>query len=438
MQNGNAEQSPAMTTPGHIAVLVRRSYDTDLGGIGAFLPARVPVEELPAPFTRFLAACDELPARYPMGGGGVRAWLDGLFPTDEPDVRRAVARLTGPEADTLMTVLCALGHTYRWDCVPPLASRFKERSIGLPPGLAGPWTCLARKLAQPRVGSAWSLHLTNWRLPGRPGGAAYEPEELAGPALRIARTWLGPPVDEHLEAFSLAFVRMEATGASVIRALVDTVEAAAAGRVDAAGAALRRVRAAVMAMTLGFSGNVRTSTVDPRVWLELIQPTYGWGAQAEEPGRIEGGPSGMQLGTVQGLDAAFTIGQRSSAAQLARAGRRQMPVPHRRFLSTLDLAGPMLRRFVLHAGSRELTEDYDACISVLGAFRMTHRARGARYLRSRPPSDVPRASTGLSIKAGDDAAEVYERTMTERIAETNASVLRPGTRWVVPSRLAVS
>jgi len=426
-----------VTHPGHIAALVRRSYESDLGGIGAFLPPRVPLDDLPVPFVRFLAACDDLPSRYPSEHGGVRLWLDELFPRDDPEVRRAVARLDGPEADTLMTVLCALGHTYRWDCVPPLAVRFRERAIALPPGLAGPWTHLARILEQPRVGSAWSLHLTNWRMVDRPGGAAFQPEELSGPSVRIARTWLAPPVDVQMEAFSLSFVRMEAAGADVLRALVETIEGAASGRVEPTFSGLHGVRAAVMAMTRGFSGNVRSRTVDPPVWLEIIQPTFAWGAEAEDPSRIEGGPSGMQLGTIQALDAAFITPGRSGVAQLARAARRQMPPAHRRFLATLDLAGPVLRRFVLHARSPELAGEFDACVSALGSFRVTHRARGARYLRSRPPSDVPRTSTGLSIKAGDDAVATFEQSMSERIAETEAGMLRPASRWTARSSITV-
>ena len=312
--------------------------------------------------------------------------------------------------------------------VPPLAERFAERSIELPPGILGPWSQLARRLDQPRVGSAWSLHLTNWRMPDRQGGDSYRAGELNRPVLRIAHTWLAPPLADQLESFSLAFVLMEAMGAAVLDGLVDAIECAAADASDGVLAALDRVHIAIMAMTLGFSRNVRPRTVDPTIWLEVIQPTFAWGAEACDAGRIGGGPSGMQLGIIQALDAAFTVGGRSGMAQMAGAARRHMPRRHRRFLSTLDQAGPLLRAFVTDGGSPELAARFDACVLALARFRVTHRARGAQYLRNRSPSEVPRASTGLTIGIHDDPVSTFDQSMNERIAETYEAMLDPDQR----------
>jgi hypothetical protein len=407
---------------------VRRSYEVDLGGIAAFLPARVPADELPAPLRPYLVACGELPARYHQDGGGVREWMDDLFGDDPAEVRDAIEALDGPEADTLMTALCVLGHTYRWDHVPPAAERFAERSITLPPGIVGPWRRLSRRLDQPRVGSAWSLHLTNWKMADRPGGSAYAPEELRPSTVRIAHGWLQSPVDTQLESFSVAFVLMEALGAVVLGGLVDACECAARQAPHDLVAALDRVHAGILAMTLGFSRSVRPRTVDPAIWLEVIQPTFAWGAESDDPSRIDGGPSGMQLGTIQALDATFTVGGRSALARLAAAARRDMPRRHRRFLETLDQAGPLLRTYVAESGSTELVERFDACILALARFRVTHRARGAQYLRSRPAATVPRASTGLSIGIHDDALATFDRAMNERIGETYAAMLRSDRR----------
>jgi hypothetical protein len=415
----------------HIADMVRRSYEVDLGAIGAFLPARVPADDLPGALRPYLAACGELPARYPRDGGGVRAWLDELFRDDPAEVGCAIEGLDGSEADALMTALCVLGHTYRWDCVPPTAERFAERSIALPPGIAGPWSQLARRLDQPRVGSAWSLHLTNWTMPDRPGGSAYLPGELHPSTIRMAHGWLRPPIDAQLESFSLAFVLMEALGAAVLAGLVEACECAAGNSPHDLLAALDRVHAGILAMTLGFSRNVRPGTVDPAIWLEVIQPTFAWGAESDNPARIDGGPSGMQLGTIQALDACFSVGGRSAMTRMAAAARHDMPRRHRRFLETLDPAGPFLRSYVADSGSCDLTERFDACIAALSRFRVTHRARGAQYLRGRPPATVPRASTGLSIGIDDDPVTTFERAMNERISETNDAMLQSDRRRVV-------
>lgn len=411
--------------PELVARLVRTSYEADLGEVKGFLPGRVPLDELPPPFVRHLSACAELPARYPAGRGGVRRWLEQEFPRYDPVVRQAIPGLTHAERDTLMTVLGVLGHTYRWDCVPPAPVRFRERRISLPPGIGEPWTALARSCGQPRVGTTWSLHLCNWRMEDRPGGAAYLPEELTADNVRVARNWLPPVADVHLERFSVSFVLLEARGVAVLRHVVDTVEAAAWCRPDDALISLEKLHAAIRAMTVGFSRNVRSKTVDPVIWSELVQPTFPWSAEADEPGRVEGGPSGIQLGTIQALDAVLGVAGDSAMAELAKAARRYMPEPHRRFLRTLDGAGPMIRAFVEQSSCQELVTQFNACIAALGTFRATHRARGSQYLGSRSSCDASRASTGLTIGIDDDPLATFGCTMAARAAETEAAIVQP-------------
>ncbi len=406
-----------------VARLLRQSYEADLGDVGAFLPERVPLDELPSPFEPYLAACSELPARYPEDRGGVRRWLERTFPYEDRAVSRAIMDLSCAERETLMTALSVLGHTYRWDRVPPAGARFHEQRIALPPGISGPWTTLARALDQPRVGTTWSLHLCNWRMADRPGGSAYEPEELTADTVRVARNWLQPPVDEHLERFSLSFVLLEARGAAALRHLVDAVDGAARGCVEQTFAALERLHGAIEAVTLAFSSNVRKRTVDPSTWLKLVQPTFAWSVEGAEPGCVEGGPSGMQVAIIQALDAALAIDGRSALARSAVAARPMMPRRHRRFLANLDQGGPLLRRFVRDTGCPALTDQYNRCIRGVVSFRNTHKSRGALYLRNRPESGTERVSTGLTIGVGDDPLEVFERTMSERTSETQAAML---------------
>ncbi|HWC12012.1 MAG TPA: hypothetical protein VG455_12400 [Acidimicrobiales bacterium] len=406
-----------------MARLVRGSYEANLGNVGAFLPDRVPLDGLPLVFSPFASACAELAFRYAAESGGVRRWLAREFRRDDPRVTSAVARLTSGERETLMTALSVLGHTYRWDRVPPVAERFAEHRISLPPGIAGPWTALARSCDQPRVGTMWSLHLCNWKKEGTPGGASYRPAELSGDTLRVAHNWLLPPFDLHLERFSLSFVLLEAKGATVVEHLVEVVEAAAACDVDSGITSLERLHVSINAMTLAFSALVRPRTVDPAIWRDLVQPTFAWSAETDEPGRIEGGPSGMQLPTIQAIDAALGVRGSSGLAKLARAGRRYMPRPHRRFLRALDLTGPIVRDFVVQAGVEELTEQFNRCVRSLSSFRSTHQARGCTYLRDRAPTAAVRASTGLTIGIDDDAVATFEATMAERTAETDAASL---------------
>lgn len=419
--------------PATVATLVRESYEMDLGEARAFLPGRVPLEELPPAFSPYLSACAELTARYPADKGGVRSWLNREFPRDEVSVQRAIGRLNAAERDRAMTVLSVLGHTFRWDCAPPAPARFQEQRIALPPGIAGPWAALALATGQPRVGTTWSLHLCNWTMTDRPGGSAYRTEELTTDNVRVAHNWLSPPYDGHLEYFSISFVLMEARGAAVLEHLVDTIEAATHGRRDDVLASLAGLHTAIKAMTLSFSSTVRKRTVDPAIWLELVQPTFAWSAETEEsgtadrgPSRVEGGPSGMQVGTIQALDAALGVEGRSALAELALKGRRYMPARHRRFLETVELAGPVLRGFVHRSACGPLTEAFNKCVGDLSRFRSTHHARGAEYLRNRPSGDVARTSTGLVIGVDDDPMKTFECSMAERAAETDAAILSVG------------
>lgn len=413
----------SVAEPVRAARRVRASYEADLGELRAFLPGRVPLDELPPVLEPYLSACAQLPARYPAGNGGVRRWLEREFARDDPGVRNAIPGLSDAERDRLMTALSVLGHTFRWDCVPPAPARFEERHISLPPGLAGPWTALARSCGHPRVGTTWSLHLCNWAMTDRPGGAAYRPEELSADNVRLAHNWLLPPADAHLERFSTSFVLMEAQGAAVLRHLVGAVEALGCHRPDEAVASLEQLHGAMKAMTITFSRNVRRATVDPATWLEMVQPTFPWSAEAEEPGRVEAGPSGSQVGTIQALDAVLGVGGGSSVAQLAKVGRRYMPVPHRRFLQTLDEVGPVVRAVVCRFRCDELTERFNDCIAALASFRSTHQARGAQYLRTGAGTGA-RASTGLTIGVeDDDPVATFNGAMAARRAETEAASL---------------
>jgi hypothetical protein len=110
---------------------------------------------------------------------------------------------------------------------------------------------------------------------------------------------------------------------------------------------------------------------------------------------------------------------------LAVGQRGLMPKSHRRFLRSMDLAGPVLRQFVVDARSPELVQAYNKCIRGVVSFRTVHHSRALLYLRNRPEDGVGRASTGLTIGVDDDALAVAELTMRERTLETQATALCP-------------
>jgi hypothetical protein len=406
--------------PRKAAALVREAYDTYLAEGKGFLPATVPLDRLPQPFTAYLLACHELPARFDGPDEGVRGWLDHLFTQCDPAIIRAIDGLSAMECEKLMTVLCALAHTYRWDTSPPDKSAFALQRLALPEGIDKPWTYLARRMRQPRVGSLWNLTLCNWSLTTKRGGSEYSPEDLILPHLRLAHGWLLPPLAAALELWVLTFVETEARGVAVVQESVALIEAAEAADAEMALHRLERLNAAVKSMNEVFYTNVRLSRLDPGDWVERIQPTFRWGLDMGE-GPLEGG-SGLQLGSIQCVDGALDVPRTSLMATAAVASRTYMPEAHREFLAVIDAARPVVRRFVQERNDRRLTQGYNDCVKSLRTWRHAHLKRGALYLQAHG-ADRTIASTGLTISLDDDPLEIFTDTMRERIDETTRATL---------------
>jgi CRP-like cAMP-binding protein len=420
----------------YVAAALQASFASDVGAAGVFLPERAPASELPVAVQPYLDLCAELPDRY--SAGGVRSWLEAALPPFGPEGEETVRRLGAPEADTLMTALSALAHTFRWDAVPPAQERFHEARVELPGALAVPWRGLARRFDVPCVGSAWSLHLTNWRADGIPGGARYEPEVLRMERLGLMVQWLPPPYDEQLRHFSLIFVLTEARGAAVVSGCVRAVVTAERQDSDAVGRALEEVGAGLEAARREMTSYLRAPHVEPDDWLEMVQPTMPWGAVTED-GEVSG-PNGLQVPTIQCADAALGVGGSSLLASSSAEARRYMPPGHRRFLSVMDRSAPVLRDFVRRSNDDGLRWIYNDCLKALRSWRIVHQKRGAQYLRGSTGAQT-RVSTGLGIptRAGEgghssairsspgdhDAVEFFESTMARRVSETVDAML-PG------------
>jgi CRP-like cAMP-binding protein len=420
---------------GSYAERLRDARRTLLGDVGAFLPQRVPLDRLPEPLQPYLEACACLPQHYPSGKGGVRAFVGDRFARFDPQVAAAMDRLSLIEQWTLLTAFAALGHTYRWDTVPPRPERLTERSVTLPEGLDRPWRGLAKRLGQPRVGTMWSLHLSNWRLVDRPGGARYQVSDLTVGRLRVAHQWLDPPAASHLEQFSLTFVLMEARGAVAVDRLIETIEAVERGDLQEVGYRLDSLEQAIHDMSKAFAQSIRDVHVDPRTWLELVQPTFAWAA--EDDGQELPGPNGMQMPTLHCLDAALSVPSSSVLARQTLAARAHMPPAHRRFVTLMDETRGLLRRFVEQTGARTLCQRYNGCVVALNKFRTAHRARGARYIEAGRHGSSGRVSTGMGIAwrpedesspssvipDKEDPLVEFERRMTERIDETRSALV---------------
>jgi CRP-like cAMP-binding protein len=416
-----------------LAARVRSAYESELGAVGTFLPERTPLGDLPPPFAPYADACLELGERHPAEHGGVRRWLDATFGAADPSVTAAVPGLEPAERDALMTVLCFLGHAYRWDTIPPDESRFAERRIALPAGIAEPWGELARLLEQPRVGSLWAMVLCNWSLSGVPPASPYDARALDRDGLRVRYAWVPERARAHLEPFVLTFVMLEARGAAVLEAIIEALEAAAREDVQEAAYVLDKLAAAIEAFAEPLVSTIRRPHVDPQIFIDFLQPSWAW--DADDSGGLKGGPSGLQLGTLHAIDNALSIRGEGEFAAARHAALVYLPQRHRRFLETLDEAAPLLRAFVDASDDAGLKWRFNDCVRALRVFRVIHMKRGSHYLRAGAETGEGRVTTGLALEGrGDPVVAEFERLMWERVADTDgAAVAAPARGAEVPT-----
>lgn len=250
----------------------------------------------------------------------------------------------------------------------------------MPDALALPWLDLARVLDVPRVGSAWNLHVSNWRSNVVPGGSPYRPEQLSAETMDVAEQWLPQPYDEQFRYFSLIFVLTEAEGTAAVQAAVDAIEAAAEKDVNKTAAALEEMGAAIDSMRGILSRYLRSPFIAYSDWLEYVQPTMPWAVEGEDLS----GPNGLQIATIQALDATLAVPTATGLAVAALENRAYMPPRHRRVLAEFDTAGPLLSSFV----AREPQPDPQValqrmCQSCAGVASRSLEARPA--LRARRP-----------------------------------------------------
>lgn len=395
---------------------LEHTYRTCLPLGKGFLPLKTPVHVLPAAFDRYQRACDELPERFGSPNGGVRQWLDTRFAEHDPAVTEAIDHLSPLERQRAMTVLCTLAHSYRWGQAPPDRTAFELTSVTLPPGIDRPWTHLARILHQPRVGTLWNMALCNWSLNTRSEGSDYSVEEITTENLGLALGWLNPPLSRVLERFILTLVETEARGVAVVEHSVALVGSVANNDLGETSRTLAALQEAIGAMNCVFYRNIRSTVIDPAAWNASVKPIYGWGIDAGD-GVLEGA-SGLQLGAIQCADAALGIDDRSAMARAAVEARKYLPENHRRFLTLMDNARPLVPAFVRGCGDPVVAERYSACVDALLTWRRAHRQRGSLYLRGAGSGPMG-ATTGMTVCNHEHAAIAsFHTLMDERIDET--------------------
>lgn len=227
--------------------------------------------------------------------------------------------------------------------------------------------------------------------------------------------------------FYLVSVAIEARGAPTIQLMLDAFEAAIWGEESTVTACLQTFAERLTDLTTLLKR--MHERCDPRVFYNRIRVflagsknmaeaglpngvLYEDGSGQEEYRQYSGG-SNAQSSLIQFFDLALGVehyptGQNkdsTSRNNFLRDMRKYMPGPHTRFLEDVS-AVANIRQFVeTNRHNRDLCLAYDACLSMLSAFRDTHIAIVTRYVitpsrevraRSRSPKRVNLASKKAS------------------------------------------
>ncbi|WP_172417899.1 hypothetical protein [Deinococcus indicus] len=393
-----------------------------------FLPPTAPLLSLPGPFQALLDAVPALAPAYQ--GGGVRADLldlDAALGDRRDDARQ----LDTAQQEALLSVTAILMHLYRWNAVPVTPARFQERPT-FPPHLHALFRDLSAAHDLPACGTMHTLKYLNWRSDALPPGQPYHAAQVQAGQVRIAHNWHATPAGDdrdlagQLDLWIQTFVLTEARGQAVLTAAAQALAAAHHHDRPALETALEALHAAVQAMTRQINTLMRFRVVRSDLWRVYIQPTFGWGLPAPDApdGPPLEGASGLQLGGTQVADLALGVPFDSNLGRALRHSRTSMTPPQRALLNAWEPHRNVIRAAVLDWGGSRARGAFDAALDDLNRWRVSHRERGAVYLRGDGREHVM-ASTGTQLDAGTPHEQAFRDLMNERIEETGARTVGP-------------
>ncbi|WP_267245168.1 hypothetical protein [Streptomyces sp. PR69] len=368
-----------------------RGYEID--PVRGFLPARDPLERLPAAFRPWEDVCARLPAL--MAAGRARDVVGRLEPVTAapPHDRRELWRA--------YMLLSLLANAYVMDG--------EKRARTLPRAVALPLCETAAALDMPPIPTYATLVLHNWARVDRSG-----PLDLDN---LVPLCPFSGGMDE--QWFFLSMAAIEAAGGPSLAAIADLGAGIADGRPERIADALTRIADTCQAMI----ATLRRipERCDPYIYFHRVRPPMAaWG----EPGVVYEGvgaapeswdaASGAQSALLQALDAALGVRHGDDTGAFLRRMRTYMPPGHRRFLADLE-AGPSVRDHIVRLADRDdgakLRGRYNDAVDLLDTFRRRHMEITVRYLSQQSGTEEVAYGTG-----GTDFVHFLHHTRREASA----------------------
>ncbi|GGN35833.1 hypothetical protein [Deinococcus daejeonensis] len=237
-----------------------------------------------------------------------------------------------------------------------------------------------------------------------------------------AHAWQSGEAGEQLDLWIQTFVLAEARGQVVLVAGLDAVQAAHERDRAALAGVLEPLHHAIRAVAREINVFTRFHVIRTDLWRVLTQPTFGWGLT--ERGTLLEGASGLQLGATQFADLTLGVPFSGPLGAALLASRAYLPPGQRALLSAWDAHHGDVRAAVQVWGDSRARDLYSACVQDMERWRVSHRERGAAYLRGDGRSHVM-ASTGTQFEAGVPHDQAFRDLMTTRVDDTRSRRLDP-------------
>jgi len=352
------------------------SQQTHLNISHGFLPANDPLTSLPALFSDWEDAAQNLPKL--LLSDHLQPLLNALppFPVEKLSNQAEIERA--------MVILSFIGHAYVWGTKKPVQT--------LSARLAVPWYELSKRLGRPPVLSYASYALHNWRRL-----QANRPVELGNIAL--LQNFLGG-IDE--EWFILIHVDIEANARPAMTSIPAAQNAVTTNDPNKLLNAMLTIAESLTRICQSLAR--MPEHCDPYIYYSRVRPfIHGWTNNPSLPDGLiyEGvpayqnkpqkfrGETGAQSSIIPALDTLLGIEHEDDPLkEYLLEMRAYMPPGHRAFLNQLT-ERPSLRKFVIRErnNSPELVKSYNNCVTLIERFRTLHLQYAASYIHQQSQTD---------------------------------------------------
>ncbi|KJZ77403.1 hypothetical protein HIM_03127 [Hirsutella minnesotensis 3608] len=391
-----------------------------------FLPETLPLTRLPDPYyNKWEAIAANLQAQV------LSRRLRGVV--DNLPVLSTVGLEHDAEWRRAYSLLCFIAHAYIWGGDAP-ADR-------LPPSLSIPLLEISARLEVPPVASYAAVCLWNFK----PLFLDEDIDNLEN--LATLNTFTGS-IDESW--FYLISVAIEARGGPILPLMLTAIGAARCGDSHTLARCLRAFAERLTDLTAILQR--MHESCDPTIFYHRIRPFLAGSKNMAEAGLPHGvlyddnsgtqthrqysGGSNAQSSLIQFFDIVLGVCHRptgetrNTTSESGREGRpgpghnfiqemrKYMPGPHARFLEDVSRVASIREYVESHQDDRNLCLAYDACLTMLSAFRDKHIAIVTRYIvnpsreararsksRSREPMTRSRLNLATASKNAQDRGQ---------------------------------